>query len=427
MRIGNGALAAGVAFGIVTTGIGQALAGGFAIREQSAYGQGTSFAGIAAGGALSGMFWNPAVMTQFTGINFESGLAGILPQAEHVPGLGTFPPLLALGGVDNSGENALVPSAYASWQVNPSIWVGLSVNSPFGLAVNFPNVWAGRNYAMDSELKSYNATPSVAVRINEWLSVGAGVQIMYATANLKTGLPLPPAYVEIDGNGWAYGFTAGATITPWPTTQIGIGWRSALDLDIDGTLRAVTPVGTPSASATTTVKLPDIVTASIRHRVTPAVTLLGTVEWSNWSRIGQSVVTNALLPAVVAFDYRDGWFFSAGAEYAYSDRLTFRAGLAYEITPIDDRVRTPRLPDNDRIWTSVGLSYRALASLWLDLAYTHIFVDDTPIRMVPGNPSFVGVPYIGTVNSSVDIISVGLRYRFGGPEPAPAPPLVVKG
>ena len=35
-------------------------AGGFAIREQSAYGQGSSFAGIAAGGSLSSMFWNPA-------------------------------------------------------------------------------------------------------------------------------------------------------------------------------------------------------------------------------------------------------------------------------------------------------------------------------------------------------------------------------
>ncbi|MQA67450.1 MAG: transporter, partial [Alphaproteobacteria bacterium] len=49
----------------------EALAGGFAIREQSVYGQGASFAGIAAGGALSGMFWNPAVMTQFAGFNVE--------------------------------------------------------------------------------------------------------------------------------------------------------------------------------------------------------------------------------------------------------------------------------------------------------------------------------------------------------------------
>ncbi|MFO1033989.1 MAG: outer membrane protein transport protein, partial [Hyphomicrobiales bacterium] len=42
---------------------GTAMAGGFAIREQSAEGQGAAFAGVAAGtDGLSSMFWNPATM-----------------------------------------------------------------------------------------------------------------------------------------------------------------------------------------------------------------------------------------------------------------------------------------------------------------------------------------------------------------------------
>ena len=67
---------AGIALSVLTAG--DALAGGFAIREQSPYGQGASFAGMAAGGALSGMFWNPAVMAQFDGINVEAGASGLL-------------------------------------------------------------------------------------------------------------------------------------------------------------------------------------------------------------------------------------------------------------------------------------------------------------------------------------------------------------
>jgi long-chain fatty acid transport protein len=66
-----------------------ANAGGFAIREQSVYGQGTSFAGIAAGGDLSGMFWNPAVMTQFAGIQSSSSYTAIFPYAANSPSPGS--------------------------------------------------------------------------------------------------------------------------------------------------------------------------------------------------------------------------------------------------------------------------------------------------------------------------------------------------
>jgi long-chain fatty acid transport protein len=429
MRIGavKSALLAGGACCVLAVGIGQAFAGGFAIREQSAFGQGSSYAGIAAGGALSGMFWNPAVMTQFSGVAVEADATAIFPFARQNPGAGTFPPLLALGGVGNSGEDALVPSMYASWQVSPTVWVGMSFNAPFGLSVKFPDVWAGRNYAGNTSLKTYNATPSVAVRVNDWLSLGAGVQIMYSSAKLRTGGAAIGSYVELSGNSWSYGFTAGATITPMPGTEIGIGWRSALDMNIDGSL-AIVPPGI-ALPASTKVKLPDTVSLGLRQRINERFTLLGTIEWANWNRIGTSVVTVGLPPPapILPFQYSDGWFFAIGGEYVYNERLTLRGGIGYEISPITDNVRTPRLPDNDRVWTSLGLSYKAGRDFVLDVAYSHLFVQHTPINIVPGNPWFptVGVPYVGTVDSHVDILSVGLRYQFN---PAPAgPALITKG
>src|SRR3954466_12739010 len=93
-----------------------ASAGGLAIHEQSAYGQGASFAGIAAGGALSSMYWNPATITQFYGMNMESSPSGIIPRPN--PTYTTSGLATALGGlnpayrnnVDNSGMDALVPA-----------------------------------------------------------------------------------------------------------------------------------------------------------------------------------------------------------------------------------------------------------------------------------------------------------------------------
>jgi long-chain fatty acid transport protein len=382
------------------------------------------------------MFWNPATLTQFQGIWNENGFTGIFPRAKHTPQPGSA--LLALGGVSDSAEMGLVPNGYTSYQLSPNLWLGLSINAPFGLSVSFPGIWAGRNYAGDSQLKTYNATPSIAWRINDWFSVGAGVQLQYAKAEFASGLPTALSHqLTLKGRGWGFGLTAGATFTPTPTTQIGIGWRSAIDQDIQGAMLLPAgaifnpPFSTPG-SVETTLKLPDIVSLGIRQAVSPQLTLLGTVEWSNWSRIGTSTINQfSGAPATVLaglgggavtlpFEYDDGWFFSAGAEYRWTERLTVRGGIGYELSPITDQVRTPRLPDNDRFWASLGLSWNLNRAIRLDLAYTHLWVKDPNVNITAasGNPSFSTVPYVGTVDAQSDMLSGSLVVRFDDIEPS---------
>ena len=125
---------------------------------------------------------------------------------------------------------------------------------------------------------------------------------------------------------------------------------------------------------------------------------MGTVEWSNWSRIG-TVNVNQLnggcprwssTPVTIPFQYDDGWFFSAGAEYRWTERLTVRGGIGYELSPISDRVRTTGLPDNDKFWASIGASWKVAPFARIDLAYTHLFVKDTNVNITAasGNPQF---------------------------------------
>ena len=411
-------LRAGSALGLLVGVSVSANAGGFAVHEQSAYFQGMSFAGAAAGGDLSGMFWNPAVMTQFAGINSYTSISAILPYASNSPTAGTY---LALGGTNNVGDQALVPGSYFSYQLNPSLWLGMSVNAPLGLSEHFPDAWAGRDYGAGTTfLRTYNASPSIAYRLNDWISVGVGVQIQYAKAGLNHFLTILGGNVNLSGDGWGYGFTAGVTLMPMSGTTIGLGYRSAINQKIDGSL--ATPIGAFGAS--TTVNLPDMVSLGIRQRINPQLTLLGTVEWTNWSRIGTSVISASPLPAspllTLPFDYKDGWFFSAGAEYQATDRLTLRTGLAYEISPVTDSVRMPLVPDNDRFWASIGATLQITRSLSADLAYSHIWVRDPTINIsaASGNPWFAttGVTYIGDVSAHVDIISIGIKYRWDEPK-----------
>jgi long-chain fatty acid transport protein len=432
------------ALGLLAIASTQASAGGFAVHEQSVYGQGTSFAGIAAGGALSSMYWNPATMTQFPGKGLEVGASALFPYASNTPLPGsTLFGTAAGGGTLDTGNDALVANGYFTYQFSPNLWLGMSLNSPFGLSASFPDLWAGRDYAANSsKLVTYNAAPSLAYRFNDWISVGVGAQIQYAKATLNKGAtvgPPPFADVALHGDGWAYGFTAGVTLTPTPTTTIGLGYRSALNQDIDGWLLATGAIaGFSNPSINTTVKLPDTVSLGIRQRVTPQFTLLGTAEWTNWSRIGTSNVLAASgLPATIGptavtipFQYKDGWFFALGGEYQWSDRLTVRAGAAYEISPITDQVRTPLVPDNNRVWGSIGASWQVFRGFSFDLAYSHIWVQDPSINItaVSGNPNFNGaINYVGSVNAHVDVLSLAMVYRWGAPEPAPVVrPIIAK-
>jgi long-chain fatty acid transport protein len=277
------------------------------------------------------------------------------------------------------------------------------------------------------------------------------VQIQYAKVDLVTGLPVNGFgqtglsalgnQVDIYGNGWGYGFTAGITLTPNPATTIGLGYRSQIDQKIDGTMGlpagpAFTPgFGSTPGSVSTTVNLPDIVSLGIRQRLDAQWTLLGTVEWSNWSRIGTATVeqpngapaTIGTVPVTLPFQYDDGWYFALGAEYVWTERTTLRAGIAYEISPITDQVRTPRLPDNDRVWLSAGMSYKIWKGLTGNIAYTHIFVRDTAIDIssTSGNPWFnshVPIAYVGSTKPHVDIIALGLSWQWGEmAAPAKAP------
>jgi long-chain fatty acid transport protein len=298
--------------------------------------------------------------------------------------------------------------------------------------VGFQNpIGAGAFYGESSTLKTYNASPSVAYKVTEWLSVGAGFQAQYAQANLKSAVGLPLAFspgnlnlAQLTGDGWGFGYTAGVTVTPTAWTQIGLGYRSAIDQSINGSFTTNGFGGTPGPIATT-VKLPDSVNLGIRQGLTPWLTLLGTAEWTNWRRIGTSFVTQgngapALAPSgnpvTVPFQWKDGWFYSVGAEYVAGPTWTFRGGVGFEQSPVTDQVRMPLLPDNDRTWYSVGATNKVTNIISVDLAYSFVDVKNATVNVVPGNPSFNGlVTYTGTAKTSISIFSLGVKFKLDDP------------
>ena len=420
--LGNRAILMAAVSVVAITGVAsEAYAGAFALREQSAYYQGTSFAGNATSSqSISSMFWNPATLTAHDGFTTESINTFIVPRVEVNPTTATYGTV----GSGDMGVDAWVPASYATYQVNDQIYLGLGINAPFGLQTKPDPAWAGRYYARTSKIFSINATPTVAYKINDQFSVALGAQVQYFKLSLKAALPAggvpgDPSN-ELKGDDVGFGFTAGMTWKPMDGTEIGVGFRSSINHSLKGDLVMPfpsAPLVTGNNPISASMNTPEMVTLSAKQRINEQFTLMGSVEWTNWSRLkAPGIVLDSLgVPvSAITLHYEDGWYFALGGEYKWSDKLTLRSGFAYEMSPISDATRGLRLPDNDRIWASAGMTYTYSEHLSFDMGYTHIFGTDTPINIVPGHQDYTAAKgtFIGEADSQVDILSASMRYKW---------------
>ena len=208
---------------------GEAVAGGFGI-EQSAYYQGMSFAGAAAGGpSLASISWNPATAGfAGNGLTMESSYSVVLMSA----GLTVANPQDQLTTGPSSTEmarNALVGASYATWRLNNKTVLGLSLTSPFGLGTKAENQeWVGSYEGVTTSLINLNAAPMLSYEIAPGITIAAGLQIDYFDLQRQTAnTPLGTANLRADDS--AVGFVAGIDYAPTPSSSIGLGFRSAID------------------------------------------------------------------------------------------------------------------------------------------------------------------------------------------------------
>lgn len=435
---------AGASLGALTLGALDAQAGAFGIREQSTIGQGMGFAGMASGaGGVSSIFWNPATVTMRPGWVSEQNISYIGLESHIRTQPGTSAAFAGLGDSGDIGQGAVVPAGATSYQLTDRLWIGIQSGAPFGLVTKARNVWAGEAYGRSNRIFSIAFNPVIGFKVNEWLSLAAGPNIEYFRLTLRQAVPLTPLLPAavlpssfIKGESWGVGFTAGALITAPTGTTLGVGYRSSVHHDLDGSigvpLLALAAAGGPVKAKLNT---PDKISAGITQVITPTFRASVGFEWDQWSRLGNiGIVSNALGVPVTSLplNYKDGYTYSVGAEYDWSPVLTLRGGVSYEQSPIDFTNRSVRLPDNDRVGLSVGASYRWSEKLTLNIAYQHLFVDKASILAGAGRDYNVrnalgqSIAYAGLVDSSANIVSVGFRYVFGEPAAPPPAPLVRK-
>lgn len=377
---------------------GTASAGAFQLWEQSASGVGNAYAGSAAiADNAATAFYNPAGLTQLTGFQLSAGVAGVGPSYKFRNDGGST----AIGGNGgDAGSWAVVPNAHFSWQVAPDWSIGFGISSPFGLATEYKDSsWIGRYQSLKSKVSTINYNPSVGYRVNDKVSLGFGVNYQTIDAELTS------AAGRLKGDDSAWGWNAGALFTLSPAMRVGLSYRSPIKYTLTGTLNESTPVKTE-------LKLPDTFILSVWQQVSDRWEAMGDLSYTRWNSLKTLDVYSGGTPVTSeAFNYRNAWRLAWGAAYQANDALKVKFGIAYDRTPTTDATRSPRVPDNNRIWLSLGGQWNMGKSGKVDLGYSYLYVKDPSIDRTIVLPGSVSNTLSGKYEASAHI--VGLQYSTG--------------
>jgi len=426
---------------IAAVGAARACAAGFEIDEQDVELLGAALAGRTAWSHNASVaWWNPAAMSGLPkGWNYGVGFHSLFLSQEYrdegsTSAAGT--PMIG-GTTPDGGKYGYVPNLYLTYSLGEDWVAGFVANAPFGLATDWPTDSTVRYFATKSELRVINLEPVVSYRINEQWSVGGGLNIERADATLSNqidfgtigaGLGIPglapqmnDGSVEVEGDSWAVGVTLGVQFRLDEKNSFGLAYRTKVTHDLSGTADFTVPPEAQAISAASgafvdtgidaRLSLPAKLMLSGAHEVAPRWTVLWDVAWTEWSSLEALNVEfdNPNQPtSTLVLDWKDSWRLSVGGAFAATDEWAFRAGFAWDQSPIPDSTRGPRLPGSDRFWLSVGTTYRVSDAVSIHVGYVHLFMDRVGIDQTQAGAGNI----VGSVQGGTDILSIGVTGHF---------------
>ena len=437
------ALALGIAGALA---VGQTQASGFQLKENSVKAMGRAFAGSGvATGDASVVVNNPATMTTFEGTTIQSDVTVVDLNANFDGGgyAGTGTPLarpLTGGDGGNAGDLTPIPAMSIIHKFGNGLTVGAMVSAPFGLKTEYESGWVGRYQALTSDLKTVDLTLSAAYEIvPDRFSVGVGLVYERAEAELSKAVDFGsllafssvPGFAPqsadgeavITGDDTGIGYIVGMNFRPTDKLAIGVSHRSEIDHELQGKADWTVPgsartvfngIGRSAffndGKALAKLTTPSVTSVSLAYQFNDQLTLMGDYAETDWHSLEEIRIdfANPDPDSVEDFSWGDTRFWSIGAEYKLSEAFTLRGGYAYDETPTTFATRTPRLPDEDRRWYSIGLTWNMSEQVEINAAYTRIQPDTPKVGISDSNRHSL----FGEYSSDVNLFGLSGRYSF---------------
>ncbi|QKI89728.1 transporter [Thiomicrorhabdus xiamenensis] len=401
-----------------------AMASGFALIEQSASGQGLSYAGAAANAEDASIMWfNPAGLTRFEGDQLIIGGHVISPKADFTEQASVKNGATPIGGEgDNGATVGFVPNVY--WKSRLGAYdVGFGVNVPFGQHISYDEDWVGRYHATETDLKTLNLNPAIAGKVNDQLSFGFGLNAQYVDVILEQKVDQSfigdsDGNAKVSGNSWAFGYNLGLLYQADEDLDIGFSYRSKMQHDVEGKIdysdiNAALGGVLYDMDASSNVVLPASASLAMNYRLSEHTRLLASATWTGWSGYDELIIElEDGSSSESNQNFEDSMRYAVGMIHQFNRQLKLRGGLAIDYTPVPDKYsRSPRTPDSNRKWVSVGLGYQLNKRMNLDVGYSHLFANRSDVDYNV-TTSLGSYDLRGYYDSAVDILSAQLVWNF---------------
>lgn len=393
---------------------GGANAAAFQLAEVSTSGLGRAYAGEAAiADNASVVATNPALMSLFKTAQFSTGGVYVDSRinmngdvAASITGTSMQTTKYGSASQRNVVPGDFVPNLYFVAPVNDKFALGAGMNVNFGLKSEYDDSYDAGVFGGKTDLSAINLNLSGAYRVTEGLSLGLGVNAVYAKAQIERnagiiadsvkdgqaqtalkavvpGTTIPDYLTSKDKSvvslqdraAWGFGWNAGVMYQFNEGNRIGLAYHSKVDIDF--TDRTATSLGKKGIEAgktgDLTLTLPDYLELSGFHQLTDKLAVHYSYKYTHWSRLTK--LHASYEDGKKAFDkelqYSNNSRVALGASYNLDEKLTLRAGIAYD-QAASRHQRSAAIPDTDRTWYSLGATYKFTPNLSVDLGYAYL-------------------------------------------------------
>ncbi|MGY3858065.1 outer membrane protein transport protein [Aeromonas intestinalis] len=366
----------------VTLASTQTFAAAFQLNEHSASGLGRAYAGEAAvADNASVLARNPAAMTTFDkmavsvsgtyikpDVDVDGKLAGAVPASES-----------------DIAPDAFVPAAYFIQPLNDQWAWGIGMFSNYGLSTEYSKTYAAGAGAGDTELLTFNINPNIAYRINSNFSIGAGINAVYAEAELNRyagalaaaipGAKADTRLAHLKGDTWGFGWNVGTLYEINDSNRLALTYRSQVDLSFDGDFQGATS-GNRVVDGNLKLDLPAQAEFAGYHRLNQQFAVHYSVNWTDWSAFQELKATSNACAGGVCLQkdekFKDAMRYAIGGTWYVNPAWEARIGFAYDNSPIEPEYRSLSIPDSDRVWYSAGATYHIDQDMSIDFGMAYL-------------------------------------------------------
>jgi len=346
-------------------------------------------------------YYNPAALTllktpQVIGLgsfsSFNSDFNGQTTQL--------FTDFTQTGSATNK-TNYDLPSAYLAAPLIKNMSVGLAVVSNF-FNNNLEDNSLLRYVQSSNRVQNMDLVPAIGVKINDYFSLGAGLNFSHASFLMQPtlGFPtlnIPDTQSRNASNANGVGYAMGLLFRPRETTMVGFDYRSQVKYRFSGNSVFNSQPPVYSNDYHFAFWTPARSVLSVSQALTEKLGIIGTIQYIQWNvlhtiyingiavKIGtQPAIVNSIIP----FHLHNSWVATIGDQYKLNTNWVIRFAGSFAPSPGNNHYQITQ-GNNIIIGTSVG--YRINKYFSVDGSYAHAFMQDRNIYISTPRNNIVGV------------------------------------